>query len=200
MTAAQQEQVLRLEVGAAHLLLLAPGVLGRQGHQEGFVVEGEGKEARLLHRGGDDHGVQFAPTQFFGEDPGVVLLQQERHTRGTAVHLRDQLRQQIGGDGVDAAQAEGAVQLVPGGGGHILDAVHQLEDARRLLGHPLAGRGDRDLAAATSLEQHHAQFLLQLLDGHRQGGLGNEAGLGGTAEVALAGNGEDVFQFGQGHG
>ena len=56
----------------------------------------------------------------------------------------------------------------------------------------------RDLVAAP-LEEQHAELVLELLDRDRQRRLGNEAGVGGAAEVALARHGHDVLELGQGH-
>jgi hypothetical protein len=58
--------------------------------------------------------------------------------------------------------------------------------------------GVTDLAAA-ALEDLHVELFLELLDRHAERGLRHEAGLGGAAEVPLAGHGDDVLQLGEGH-
>ena len=74
-----------------------------------------------------------------------------------------------------------------------------------LFEHPLglvhdaqADGGDADFGAA-ALEQDHAQLVLQLAYRHRQGGLADEAGFRGAPEMPLAGDGNDVLEFGQCH-
>src|SRR3982750_3677853 len=42
-------------------------------------------------------------------------------------------------------------------------------------------------------------LVLELLDGHREGRLGDVAGLGRLAEVPFAGYCDDVFEFGESH-
>lgn len=57
---------------------------------------------------------------------------------------------------------------------------------------------DADLAGS-ALEDLYVQFVFELLDGDRQGRLADETRFGGAAEVPLAGDSDNVFQFGEGH-
>ena len=77
------------------------------------------------------------------------------------------------------------------------ERVGNLTPTKRLA-QEFAQRREADLGGA-ALEDLDVQFLFQLLDRHRQGGLRHEAGLGGTPEMAFAGDGNDVTQFGEGH-
>jgi hypothetical protein len=54
--------------------------------------------------------------------------------------------------------------------------------------------------ARRALDQRHAQLVLQLLDLRGQGGLADEAGFGGAAEVPMLGQGNQVVQVAQVHG
>ena len=68
----------------------------------------------------------------------------------------------------------------------------------RLTDDALAGGRHGHLVGAP-LEDLRAEFLFELLDRNRQGGLADEAGLRGTAEMPLAGDGDDIAEFGQCH-
>jgi hypothetical protein len=46
----------------------------------------------------------------------------------------------------------------------------------------------------------HIQLFFQLFDRHRQRGLRDIAGIGRMAEVLFARHGDDVLEFGEGHG
>jgi hypothetical protein len=79
------------------------------------------------------------------------------------------------------------------------DAGRLFQHFLRLFDDALSHRRDGHFALAT-LEQRRAQFLLELLDGHRQRGLADETLLRGAAEVPFLGNGDEVAQLGQRHG
>jgi hypothetical protein len=51
-----------------------------------------------------------------------------------------------------------------------------------------------------ALKQLDLQFLFQIFDADRQRRLGHKAGFGRAAKMLFACHGNDVFQFGQGHG
>ena len=111
----------------------------------------------------------------------------------------DQRRQQVRADGVDHAQAQRAGQRVLVLLGQFLDRGGLLQHALGLGDDLRAQRRHRDFRAA-AFEQHHAKLVFELLDRDRQGRLGNVASLGGMAEMFRTRDGNDVFQFGQGHG
>ena len=146
-----------------------------------------------------DGRVELALAQQFEQAHGEIFLQDQRHLR----HLVDQpfyqRRQQIGADRVDHAEPQRPGQ-------RILVLLGQFLDGGRLLEHPFglgndlrAERRDRHFGAA-AFEQHDAEFVFEFLDGHRQGRLGNVARLGGMAEMSRTRDGNDIFQFSEGHG
>ncbi|MNP47743.1 hypothetical protein D3C76_1418130 [compost metagenome] len=60
----------------------------------------------------------------------------------------------------------------------------------------LVGEGH---ALGVTLEQAHADFLFQLLDGEGQRGLGDEHGLRGGGDRAGLGDGDEVADLAEGH-
>jgi hypothetical protein len=73
-----------------------------------------------------------------------------------------------------------------------LTAVREIK--RRELDDLLADRGDRHLGRA-ALENLDTEFVLELADRDRQGGLTDKAGFGSAAKVTLARHGDDVLEF-----
>jgi len=113
--------------------------------------------------------------------------------------LLDEIGQQIRADRVDDAEAQRAGNGVLATLGRLFDAGGAFDHRLSLAHDLLAEWRDGDFVRAT-LEQLDLQFIFELLDGHAQRGLGNEAGFGGSAEVPFAGHGNDVAQFGERHG
>jgi hypothetical protein len=161
-------------------------------------VQGLHRHAVVGQRQRHDRRVQFALPQQFQQAHREIFLQHQRHLRNVVDQVPDQRRQQIGADGVDHAQAQGTGQRVLVLLGQFLDGGGLLEHAFGLRHDLGAQRRDRDFRAA-ALEQDHAQFVFELLDGDRQGRLGHKTGFGGVAKMSGARNGDDVFQLGECH-
>ncbi len=191
---AEQQQALLQQVLLVDALALGPAVVGRQQHLEGLLVERLGDHVGLGEGQRDDDGVELAAAELAAQVAGEALLDVERHLRRLAGELRHQVGEEVGADGVDGADAQRARQLVAAGGGQLLDHAALLQHALGLLDDLLAQRGDLD-GGFRALEQRHAELLLELLDGHRQGRLGDEAALGGATKVALLGQCHDVAEF-----
>ena len=68
------------------------------------------------------------------------------------------------------------------------------DDAARPVEHALAFRREA-LEARAAVDQQHAHRLLELLDSGRQRRLGDAAGLGGAAEMLLAGQRQEEFEL-----
>ncbi len=68
------------------------------------------------------------------------------------------------------------------------------DDAPGPVEHPLALRREA-LEPRSPLYQEHPEGFLQLLDAGGEGGLADAAGLGGTPEMALAGERDDEFEL-----
>ena len=79
-------------------------------------------------------------------------------------------------------------------GGALAQLVAAIEDVLGLIDDGRPGRGECDLVAA-ALEDLDLQLVLELFDRHGKRGLRDVAGLGGAAEVALAGHGQNVAKF-----
>jgi len=73
----------------------------------------------------------------------------------------------------------------------------RLVEGTPCLGHDLfADRSDQHLALA-ALEDEHAELVLEILHRRRKAWLAYEAALGRAAEMALGGDGDDVFELGE---
>ena len=97
----------------------------------------------------------------------VVFLNVERHVRRRAAQLRQQVREQVGADGVDGTHLKGGIELVLAILSHVTDNTHLIQDPLGLVDDTLARFGDPDTVFAT-LKQGYAEFVLQFLDGHTQ--------------------------------
>ena len=98
---------------------------------------------------------------------------------------------QRGGNGGDAQPSGEAVaqrvELLAHGAG-------VADDAPRPVEHPLTLRGEA-AEPRSPVDQQHPHRALELLDPGGQRGLGDPAGVGGTAEMPLAGQREKKFQL-----
>jgi hypothetical protein len=72
------------------------------------------------------------------------------------------------------------------------------DGALGLLDDATPGVGGHD-AVAAAFEQLEAQLLFEFAHGHAQGGLADETGTGGAAEMAFTGKRGDVAQLGECH-
>ena len=93
-----------------------------------------------------------------------------------------------------------SLQIIPGLGCQILDAVDQFEDMGGLFCNTFACGGDAELTAAATLEQDDPQLILQLLDRDRKRRLRHEAGFRRAPEMSFTRDGKHILQFGQCHG
>jgi hypothetical protein len=114
------------------------------------------------------------------------------------VQLGNQVRKQVGANGVDRADFKRRGQLILAGLGQFTNALSLFEDFLRLSHDALANRG-QTYGTLAALENQHAEFIFQLLDAHRQGRLADVAAFSGMAEVLLLSEGNDVAQFCKGH-
>ena len=198
VTRAQQQHRLVLQLGRIHRRTRRPRMLGGHHHHEGLVIDRPRHHARHRHRLGHHGHVDLAQLQRLQQLGRQPFLQQQRHAGHGLQHGRYQTGQQVGTDGVDDTQAQRPMTRVLAFLGNLADGGGLFQHALGLLDDALAHGGDAHLHIP-ALEELHFQLVFQLLDGHRQGGLAHEAGLGRPAEVSLAGHGHDVFQFSQSH-
>ena len=179
----------------------AAGQRVRGGHRrhKRLVVQRRNGQIGVWERLGQDGAIDLAQAQLLQQLDGEVLLQHQRHLRRVRNHLAHQVGQQVGADGIDHPQLQRSGQRVFAPLGNLADGVGLLQHSLGLAQHLVTQRSDGDLVGI-ALENLQLQLFFQLLDGHRQRGLRHMAGLGRAAEVLFAGHGDDVFEFGQGHG
>ena len=60
--------------------------------------------------------------------------------------------------------------------------------------------GGESYRKVSLMRERHPEFILQFFNRHRQRGLTDKTFVGGAAKMALAGDGDDVAQFSEGHG
>jgi hypothetical protein len=153
----------------------------------------------LGHRQRHDGDVQARFQHILDQALGHGLARLRVEAGELAPQRLNQARQQIGRDGGDDADAQGAGQAVAIGAGQIAQLVHGAQDVAGAGGELMAKRGQPDLARA-AFDQGRADQAFQLLDLHRQRGLGDRAILGRAAEMAGPGKGLEVAQLFHGQG
>ena len=87
-------------------------MVGRNGDDEAFLIEGLGHEARVGDRVGHDGDVDGARAQLGDELGGVRLLKVDGHLRGERGELHDELGHEVRGDRVDHAEADRAGERI----------------------------------------------------------------------------------------
>ena len=175
-----------------------PGVAGRHQHPEGFVVNCLGDDAGLLERQGHHDHIQIAPLEGLGEPGRVILLDEQRHGWRRGMHPGDQVRQQIGSDGVDHAEFERPGQGISPRSGQFLDLPGLKEHLFGLGDDARPDVGDLHVSR-TAFKEGDGQFVLKLLDGHREGRLADIAAFGRMAEVTLTGQSDKIAKIGKRH-
>ncbi len=108
--------------------------------------------------------------------------------------MRQKIRRQ-GGKQPESQRALRRVGAAPGHRPYLLDIVqHQPGPVGDFLAH--GGQHDH---LGRSLDQLHAQLLLQLLDLGAERGLADETGVGGLAEMPQVGQLDEILQGAQVH-
>jgi hypothetical protein len=113
-----------------------------------------------------------------------------------APQRRKQLRQQVGRDGGDRAEAQRPGQRARRRPGRLREVRGRGQQLLRTRDDVLPDRGEPHVAVV-ALDELHAQQRLQLLDPGRQRGLGDELGFGGDAEVQALGELDQVGELAQ---
>ena len=142
------------------------------------------------HYGGIELAVGHSPLDVFR-----LLLHNARVHLGVLVHhLREKQGNEIGRYGWQHADGEGAGQRSSLLFYYLSDAACLIEHLLGLLYHgPAIASGHDGLAAP--VENLHVQFGLQLLNHGAQRGLRDIAGKGSLGKVAIAVQGQNVFQL-----
>ncbi len=108
------------------------------------------------------------------------------------------MREQIGSDGVDRAQAQRPGQGVLPVPRHAADTLGLFQDPLGLLDDLATDRGHRHLAGS-ALEQGDAKLVLELAHSDAQCRLADETGLRGVPEMALARDRDHVAKLVERH-
>ena len=162
---AQQQHGFVLERVGAHAAVLGQRVVARYGGKKRLVVEGRNRQPRIGKRLGQDGAINLAGAKHLQQFDGEVLLQHERHLRRAGDHLAHQVGQQVGRDGVDHAQLQGAGQRVFAALGDVFDIGGLLQHALRLAHDFLAQRRNRYLVGA-AFKQFDVQLFFELFYCH----------------------------------
>ena len=196
---AEQQHGFAFELVGADAFALGEPVQPGHRRLKRLVVERRDRQAGVGKRFGHDRAVELTVAQHLEQLGGEVFLQHQRHLRHVLDSLAHEVGQQVGADRVDHAQAQRAAHRVFTAFGDFLDRRGLLDDRLRLPHDLFAQRRDGDFVR-TALEDFYVEFFFELFDRHAQRRLRDEARLGRAAEMVFAGDGDDVAEFGQGHG
>ncbi len=168
--------------------------VGGHHHVEGILADGLAVEATDLHRQGEDQQIELPLLQLLEQIGGGVFPQQQLQLGiGLAAHLQ-QLAEQEGGYGGDAAEADGAVHDPP----LLLTHLHQIPGIGEQVARPRDDfHADRrhDETLVIPLHQLQVHHVLQGLDPGTQGGLADMAGLGGAVEILVLVQSDQILEL-----
>ncbi len=189
----EQQQALAAEIGLGHDF--ARRGFGGFGFREpeGFIEEGEGFEAVVGDGEGHEGGIEPVGGEAFEEGGGHVLAHLEAEIGVGFLQGGDEPGQEVGAEGWDEAEAEGAGQRARGGLADALDGFDIGEDLAGAAGDFGADGGGAD-GFGGAFEEGDAELGFEVLDLRAEGGLGDVAGGGGAAEMAVFGEGDDVAE------
>jgi hypothetical protein len=123
MALRQEQQVNLCQILGRDLVLGIEGVIAVMGQPEGLVEQGDDGQVRLFDRGGDEDRVQVMALQAAEEGLGEFLGQDQAQLRVLAFEGHQDQGHQIGAEGRDGADAQGAVQGILMGPGDPFDGV-----------------------------------------------------------------------------
>ena len=204
MAGPEQQNGFAAEVVGAHRRAPRPGMRGRQHHHEFLAVQRRDVHAGFAKRQRQNDRVQSALLQAHAQIGGETLLHDERHAGRALAQNRNQVRQQIGADGVDHAEAQRLAQRV---GAAVFaapelprdapDFVGRFQHHLRLRDYLFAERGRRDPPGA-ALKQRHAELALQFFYRDAEGRLADKACFRGAPEMQFARDRDYVAQLVEG--
>jgi hypothetical protein len=193
---AEQDQLRHRDVLAVHLLDAGEGVVARHDQDEFLAEQLQFGQVRAGQGGGGEHGVQLALLHLSGQLPGQALGQQQAQLREAGAQRLQQEGHEVGAEGGDDAEPEGALQRRRPGGGD-LEHPPRLRHHQPRLRHQLRPAGRHQHAAGRALEAFDLEQFLDLADLRGQRGLADGAGLRGAAEAEMLGDREEVFEVTQ---
>ncbi len=199
MAFAQHQHVFIVECVQRNPFVFRERMAGRQQHLKRLVIQWRDNNTGFRERQGNEDGVYLAVAESLRKSVSEIFLDPEWQLWCDAARGTDQSGEQIWANGVDCTDAQRGAEL-------LYIRVSQLAEFLRFLKHAL-GLGDHGFTCwryahvvAVPLEQLDAEFILELFHRHRQCWLGDGAAHCGAAEMALAGEGDGVAQFGKVHG
>lgn len=161
---------------------------------EGILANHLAVEAADLHRQRQDQQVELTLLQLLEQVGGGVFTQQQFQFRISLAALLQQLAEQEGGYGGDAAEPDCAVHDAA----LMLPQLHQISRIREQIASSLddfhADRGHNE-ALVVPLHQLQVHHVFQRLDPGTQGGLADMTGLGGAIEVLVLVESDQILQL-----
>ncbi|CFU55754.1 Uncharacterised protein [Bordetella pertussis] len=200
LLARERDEALAVQVGQPRAALLRQRMVGRHREDEMVLlqvdqlgiagVEQRRAQQRHVHGMGRQFAHQLVGGGFVQHqlDAGVARLEAVQDARQHRVAGR------IGEAHDDAPLV--AADVFPGAALQFVDVA---QGAPGVLEHGRA-RHRQGQAARLAVEQHDAQFILQLADGGRQGRLGHVQALGGSVEVQGFRKHDELLQLTKIHG
>ena len=147
---------------------------------------------------GDQRQVDLTFAETFEQRLGPLLVHGEGEVRKVLPQARVDVRQQVGRDGRDHAEAERAVRVAALAGDEVGELLAPFDDRPRPADELAAEWGELH-APPQPVEQAAAAAVLQLPDLLAQGRLGHVAAFGGTPEVARLGERNRVLHLSKGN-
>ncbi len=184
MAILQQQQSLRRQHRRRHPRGQVARLIARKRHQNRIV-----KQLRHLNIAagigqGQQHAIDHPPVQIVTGVAARFLAQEQAQIRATAAQAGQEGRQQKWRNRRDDTHPQITAQRLGVGAGQRGEFFRLAQHLDRLGRHLLAQRGKAHHPAG-ALNQRHPQQRLQLAQPRRQGGLGDAAGGGSPAKMAM---------------
>jgi hypothetical protein len=155
----QQQQPLGEQILLADRSMARERMVFRHHQVEGVVEQGHGREVVAPDRQRQDQEVQPAGGQGLDQMLGLALAQRQLHVGIAGVQPGQDLRQEIGADGRDHAEAERAGEPAVAMAGEIDQVLDRQQDLPRAP-RDLRARGGEEHARRGTLDQDHAELRL----------------------------------------
>ena len=169
-------------------------MVGERGEEEGVVADGRGVEGRKAGVTRQDCGVEFTALELSEEGGGFVLEPDEADGREGSSEGRGDFGEEVGGDGGDGADAEGACEGVAELGRDVSECFCGLEEPLCLLD-PFDGAGDDGDASVGAVEDLKSECRFDLGDLGGERGLRHTAVFGGSAEGGAFRDRHDILEL-----
>ena len=190
----QQDQPALIDIVGGNARGLRARIVRRHRQQEQIVEQGERFDVGLADRQRQHRGIERAALDLLDQLPGLRLAQFEPQVREAALQQRQNPRQHIGRERRNHAERQPPGQQAAA-------MAREIDEIARGREHVLAAAGD----LAADFGQHHlarppldhgdAERALEIADLHRQRRLGDGAGLGGPAEMAVLGQRGEIAKL-----